>query len=93
MVIWHRWPSLAHWCNNESVVGVVFARWHNDVSAAGRTAVLTFWLLACWRDNELAAGRMAVLACWRNDKLAAGWMMVLACLRDDGLVAERTMVP
>ena len=95
MVLWHRWPSLAHWCNDELVVGpmVVVACWRDDVSAAGHTAVLTLWLLARWRDNELAAERMAVLACWRNDKSAAGRVMVLARWRDNGLAAEQTTVP
>ena len=42
-VLRHRWPSLAHWCDDELVVGpmAVLAHWRDGVSAAGRKAVLT----------------------------------------------------
>ena len=58
-----------------------------DGGLAGAT---TSWqlggaVLACWRDDKLAAGWMTVLAHWCDDKLAAGWTMVLARLCDDGV--------
>jgi hypothetical protein len=50
--------------------------------------------LACWRDDNLAAGRTAVLERWRYNESAVGRMVVRACLPDDELAAgRRTMVP
>ena len=41
-VLRHCRPSLAHWCDDKLVVGpmVMLPHWRNDVSAAGRKAVL-----------------------------------------------------
>ena len=45
-VLWHRWPSLAHWCDDELVMGpmALLACWRADMSAAGRKAVLAHLL-------------------------------------------------
>ena len=46
MVLRHRRLSLAHWCDDELAMGpmVVLARWRDNVSAAGRKAVLAHLL-------------------------------------------------
>jgi len=46
-------------------------------------------VLACWLDDESAAGRTTVLARWCDDELAARWMAVLASLLDDESAARR----
>jgi hypothetical protein len=59
---------------------LLVARWRDNKSAAGWTAVLA--LLAHWVNKESAARRMAVLAHRRNVESAAGLTAVLARWRD-----------
>jgi hypothetical protein len=77
MVLLHRRSSLAHWCDDELVMGpmAVLARWH--------WAVRWSAVLASWRDDKLVAGRTTVLARWRYDESAAGRTTVLALWRAD----------
>jgi hypothetical protein len=48
---------------------LLVARWRDNKSAAGRTAVLA--LLAHWVNKESAARRMAVFARWVDEESAA----------------------
>ena len=63
-VLRHRRPSLAHWHDNELVMGpmTVLARWRDDVSVAGCKAVLAHsWrLLEMDRRPLISSGPIAV---------------------------------
>ena len=53
------------------------------------TVTATGMVLARWRDDESAAGRMMVVTRWRDDKSSAGRTMVLARWRDNESAARR----